>query len=329
MSDIERFLMRKTASLASFDDIHVKNNDFLAESLDGLGQAQKTLSCKYFYDEHGSDLFQKICDLPEYYLTRIETQLLRDISGEISDAIGRGCEMIEYGTGSSEKMRIVLDALKDPAAFIAVDISREHLLQVTEALAADRTDLTVHAVCADFTQPLDLPASTGGGNHVAFFPGSSLGNFADGEAVEFLKGIAETVGVGGGLLIGLDLKKDAAVLEAAYDDAQGVTAAFNINLLVRLNNECGANFDLDGFRHKAVYNADIGRVEMHLVSLRAQSVTLGGQTFDFAKHETIHTENSHKYDIDEFQELAGQAGFTPVKVWTDRDDLFSIHYLTV
>jgi dimethylhistidine N-methyltransferase len=236
--------------------------------------------------------------------------------------------MIEYGTGSSEKMRIVLDALRDPAAFIAVDISREHLLQVTEALAADRPDLTVHAVCADFTQPFDLPERAGSGNHVAFFPGSSLGNFTHEWAVDFLAGIAETIGSGGGLLIGIDLKKDKAILEAAYDDAQGVTAAFNMNLLVRLNAEFGSDFDLDSFRHKAMYNDDIGRIEMHLMSLKDQTVTLDGKSFKFAEGETIHTENSYKYGIEEFQALAGRAGFTPVKVWTDADDLFSIHYLT-
>jgi dimethylhistidine N-methyltransferase len=320
--------MSDTATLASFDDVHEQQNEFLSESLAGLGAEQKTLSCKYFYDEQGSDLFQKICDLPEYYVTRTETKLLRDISDEIADVIGSGCEMIEYGTGSSEKMRIVLDALKEPAAFIAVDISREHLLQVTESLAADRPDLTVHAVCADFTQPFDLPARTGGGNHVAFFPGSSLGNFTHEGAVNFMAGIAETVGPDGGLLIGIDLKKDVAILEAAYDDAQGVTAAFNMNLLVRLNAEFGANFDLDGFRHKALYNEDIGRIEMHLISLKEQSVTLDGKTFHFAEGENIHTENSYKYGVEEFQALAGRAGFTPVKVWTDADDLFSIHYLT-
>jgi dimethylhistidine N-methyltransferase len=321
--------MSKTVSLASFDDAYMENNEFLTESLEGLSQRQKTLSCKYLYDKHGSDLFQKICELPEYYVTRTETQLLSEISGEISDVIGSGSELIEYGTGSSKKMRLVLDALKDPEAFIAVDISREHLLHATEALAADRPDLTVHAVCADFTLPLDLPLRNGGGKRVAFFPGSSLGNFADGEAVSFLKGIAKTVGAGGGLLIGLDLKKDSAVLEAAYDDAQGVTAAFNMNLLVRLNNECGANFKLDNFRHKAHYNSEVGRVEMHLVSLKVQSVTIGSQTVEFSKNETIHTESSHKYDIGEFQDLASQAGFTPVKVWTDTDNLFSIHYLSV
>ncbi len=321
--------MDKTLALASFADAHLENNEFLTESLEGLSQRQKTLSCKYFYDEHGSDLFQKICEQPEYYVTRTETQLLRDISAEISDVIGSGSELIEYGTGSSKKMRIVLDALKDPAAFIAVDISREHLLHATEALALDRPDLTVHAVCADFTQPLKLPARTGCGKQVAFFPGSSLGNFVEGEAIKFLKGIVETVGAGGGLLIGLDLKKENAVLEAAYDDAQGVTAAFNMNLLVRLNKECGANFNLEKFRHMARYNAEAGRVEMHLVSVKAQSVMVGSQIFEFAKDETIHTENSHKYDIDEFQDLASQAGFTPIKVWTDAANLFSIHYLTV
>jgi dimethylhistidine N-methyltransferase len=256
---------------------------------------------------------------------------LRDLAPDLGTLAGPGCFLIEYGTGSSEKMRIVLDALEAPAAYAAVDISRDHLLEVTSALAKDRPELAVHAVCADFTQPFEVPdAGTGGtGRRIAFFPGSSLGNFAPQDAVAFLTTAAAVVGAGGAMLIGIDLKKDENILNAAYDDAQGVTAAFNLNLLVRVNRELGGTFELGAFRHRAFYNAREGRTEMHLVSTRAQTAEVAGQTFAFAEGETIHTENSHKYGVDEFRELARRAGFTPLKVWTDARNLFSVHYLLV
>lgn len=321
--------MTTSSSLASFADIHAQRNAFLSDAIDGLRADQKTLPCKYFYDERGSTLFREICELPEYYVTRTETRLLREVAGEIAEAIGPNCQMIEFGIGSSEKIRIVLDALTTPASFVAVDISRESILSVTETLAAEYDGLTVHAVCADFTQPFETPPMTGSGRRIAFFPGSSLGNFTHDGAVDFLAGAAGQVGPGGGMLIGIDLKKDESVLTAAYDDAAGVTAKFNLNLLVRLNNEFGADFDLGGFGHRAVYNAKPGRIEMHLVSLRRQQVSLGGEIFNFEANEFIHTENSYKYSIDEFQNLARRAGFEPTQVWTDPGDLFSIHFLSV
>ena len=323
--------MPRPTALASFDDLAPELADFRADVLRGLGEEPKNIPCKYFYDERGSDLFQEICGLPEYYPTRTETALLRDLAPQLGALAGPGCFLIEYGTGSSEKMRIVLDALDDPAAYAAVDISREHLLEATTALAEDLPGLAVHAVCADFTQPFEVPdVGTGGpGRRIAFFPGSSLGNFTPEDSVAFLATAARVVGPGGAMLIGIDLKKDEKILNAAYDDVQGVTAAFNVNLLARVNNELGGTFELGAFRHHAFYDAREGRIEMHLVSTRAQTAEVAGRTFAFAEGETIHTENSYKYGVDEFRDLARRAGFTPVKAWTDARDLFSVHYLSV
>ena len=291
----------------------------------------KSLPCKYFYDERGSDLFQQICELPEYYPTRTETALLKDCAGEIAAAIGPRCRLIEYGTGSSEKMRILLDALELPSAFVSVDISREHLLQTTSALARDHPEMDVQAVCADFTKPFTVPYSTKDfeGKAVAFFPGSSLGNFHHHEAVEFLRNTASVVGPGGGLVIGIDLKKDVDILNAAYSDSAGVTAAFNLNLLVRINDELSGNFDVDAFAHHAFYDEEKGRIEMHIVSREKQTVGIGGKEIHFSEGETIQTENSYKYDIAEFQDLARKADFESAQVWTDPGHLFSVHYLEI
>ncbi len=319
------------ASLTSFDDVAPEREDFLSDVLTGLAGTPKSLPCKYLYDERGSDLFQQICALPEYYPTRTETALLTDCAEAISAAIGPRCRLIEYGTGSSEKMRILLGALELPSSFVSVDISREHLLQATSALARDYPGLDVHAVCADFTKPFVVPRSTKNlvGKSVAFFPGSSLGNFHRREAVEFLMNTANVVGPGGGLVIGIDLKKDVEILNAAYSDSAGVTAAFNLNLLVRINDDLGGTFDADAFKHHAFYNEEKGRIEMHIVSLKEQTVGVGGKEIHFSEGETIHTENSYKYDIDEFQNLAREAGFESPQVWTDPGHLFSVHYLEI
>ncbi|MEQ8196049.1 MAG: L-histidine N(alpha)-methyltransferase [Rhodospirillales bacterium] len=317
------------AELASFEDCAPESGDFLTDVLAGLSRPLKTLPCKYFYNERGSDLFNRICELPEYYPTRTEKALLQDCAPEIAAVIGPQCCLIEYGTGSSDKMRIMLDALDRPAAFVAVDISKEHLLLATAALAKERPDLNVHAVCADYTKPFDVPAleSDGGGKAVAFFPGSSLGNFDPDQASGFLANAAHVVDAGGGMVIGIDLKKDDEILNAAYNDSAGVTAAFNKNILLRINSELGGSFVLDDFKHHAFYNGDKGRVEMHLISRKDQTVRIAGHEFRFRKGESIHTENSYKYDVREFQSLARGAGFAPVQVWTDREGLFSVHYL--
>jgi dimethylhistidine N-methyltransferase len=306
-------------------DLAPPQDDFLAAVLDGLGRARKTLPCKFFYDEAGSALFDAICDTPEYYPTRTELGILTAAAGDIADLAGRGGVLVEYGSGSSRKTRLLLDALV-PAVYMPIDISREHMLGACHTLAQDYPALNLMAVCADYTRPLRLPAvARGGQRRLAFFPGSSIGNFAPLEALRFLKNVAQQLATDDGFLIGVDLKKDPAILNAAYNDAAGVTAAFNLNLLARCNRELGADFDLDAFAHRAFYNEAAGRIEMHIRSKRAQTVDLGGRQFAFAAGETIHTENSYKYASDEFRLLATQAGVLPQQCWTDEEHLFSVH----
>jgi dimethylhistidine N-methyltransferase len=315
------------SDVASFEDFRPDDNEMLSESLEGLLAAPKTLPCKYFYDEKGSDLFQQICQLPEYYPTRTETLLLQSIAGEIAELIGPACQMIEYGSGSSEKMHIILKVLIEPESFTAVDISKEHLLSVTNALSKEFPHLKVHAVSADFVRPFHVPEMIGDGLRIGFFPGSTIGNFTHDGAIAFLQGTREVVGPSGAMIIGVDLKKDERILHAAYNDAQGVTAAFNMNLLTRLNSELGATFNLDEFCHEAFYNTEIGRIEMHLKSLSEQTVRLGPQVISFKENETIHTENSYKYGLDEFTALAERAGYKTLKSWCDPDNLFGIYFL--
>ena len=317
--------------LESFRDLAPEPDDFLADVVDGLSRPQKTLPCKYFYDEIGSQLFEQICELPEYYPTRTESALLAEIGDDLAACIGPHAHLIEYGCGSVQKVRILLDALNNPAAYVAVDISREHLLDAAATLAADYPKLEVHALCTDFTKPfsVDPPESRSDARRVGFFPGSTLGNFTHDFAREFLTNAARFLGSGGALVIGIDLKKDVAILNAAYNDAQGITAKFNLNLLDRINRELGADFDVDKFEHRALYDPDEGRIEMHLMSNADQSVNINGTTFSFRDGETIHTENSHKYAVDEFQRMAEEAGFSAEKVWVDSDRLFSVHFLTV
>jgi L-histidine Nalpha-methyltransferase len=317
-------------ALAAFHDYEPETEDFEAAVVDGLSKPQKTLPCKFFYDAEGSALFDRICELAEYYPTRTEIALLEDRSGEIARLAGPRCHLIEFGSGSSVKVRILLDALKDPVAYTAIDISRDHLLAATESLAAAHPEIEVRAVCADYTKPIPLPRPERhpDARPIGFFPGSSLGNFTPPQATAFLKRTAGMLREGrGDLVIGIDLQKDPAILIPAYDDSEGVTAAFNKNILVRANRELGTDFDLDGFSHRAVYNNDRGRVEMHLVSDRDQAVTVGSRSFDFAAGEHIHTENSHKYTVAGFQAMAREAGFVPSAVWCDAANLFSIHYL--
>lgn len=323
--------MSSQALLESFDDLEPETDDFMSEVLNGLRAAPKTLPCKFFYDEKGSKLFDQICDLPEYYPTRTETALLEKIGGEVAECIGPHAQIVEYGCGSVKKIRPVVDALDRPVAYVAVDISKEHLLAASSMLATDYPDLEVHAICADFVQPFPVtpPTAYPDARRVGFFPGSTLGNFTKEEARALLSSAAKLLGFGGGMLIGIDLKKDVSVLKAAYDDAAGVTAAFNMNLLDRINRELGGDFDLDQFEHHVVYNDVIGRIEMHLRSLCDQTVTIDGNAFEFRAGETIHTENSHKYDIEQFRAMARDAGFEPERVWTDADNLFSVHFLTV
>ncbi len=315
--------------LATFYDLEPEIEDFGEAVVKGLSSEHKTLPCKFFYDLRGSQLFDEICELEEYYVTRTEVNLLKENAAEISQCLGDNCHLVEFGSGSSTKVRILLDALQQAAGYTAIDISRDHLIASCAELAESYPGLAVSAVCTDYSEALEIPAlGSSSGRPVAFFPGSSLGNFDAKDAIVFLGRVAAFLSQsGGGLLIGVDLKKDEAILNAAYDDAKGVTAAFNLNLLVRANAEIDAGFDLSGFRHKAFYNADIGRVEMHLVSTKKQSVTIDGKTIDFEPEERIHTENSYKYSLNQFAGICQEAGFISSKLWCDADQLFSVHYL--
>ena len=311
-----------------FHDLHPTPADFAAEVLAGLRRRPRYIPPKFFYDARGSQLFDQITALPEYYLTRAEVEVLTANAQEIARRVGTGSLLVEPGGGSCAKVRILLEGLR-PCAYVPMDISREHLRAAAEQVAAEFPWLEVHASCTDFTRAMTLPDSAPEpeGPRVAFFPGSSIGNFDPEGAVGFLAAVAELVGPGGFLLIGADRKKDKAVLDAAYDDAAGITAAFNLNLLERMNRELAADFDLAAWHHRAFYSEAQGRIEMHLVSARAQVVKVAGEAFGFEAGETIHTENSYKYGIEEFQALAARAGFRPDAVWTDARGLFAVHLL--
>ena len=300
------------------------------EALEGLAERQKRLPCKLFYDERGSQLFQQICELDEYYPTRTELRIMEEHGAEMAQVLGPHCLLVEYGTGSARKARVLLDHLEEPAGYVPVDISREHLIEAAKEISEQHPGLTVLPVCADFTERFTLPEpDTPSDRSVVWFPGSTIGNFGPGAARELLRGVAERCGEGGGLLIGVDLKKDPEVLERAYNDAQGVTAAFNKNILHRLNAELGSDFDPTAFEHRAFWNGDRGRIEMHLVSRKDQRVYLAGRPIDLEAGETIHTENSYKFSLEDFDALARDAGFDVEHVWTDPDDLFSVQYLQV
>lgn len=303
-------------------------SEFLTDVMNGLSREQKTLSPKYFYDANGSALFDAICELDEYYPTRTELGVLSERAEEIAKLV-EGQHLIEFGSGSSVKIRVLLDAADGLASYVPVDISREHLLAAAQSISDDYPTLDVIPVCADFTKAFQLPDTVAAGTKAGFFPGSTIGNFSRPEAENFLIMAAGMLGNGGGLVIGVDLKKDPKLLHAAYNDADGVTADFNLNLLTRINRELEGTFDLTTFTHDARYVEEKGRVEMHLVSLKDQTIMIHGRPFDFRKDESIHTENSHKYDIDEFHEMGRQAGFAPDKTWTDTNNLFSVHYLKV
>jgi L-histidine N-alpha-methyltransferase len=301
-----------------------------AEIIAGLTAPQKRLSPKYFYDERGSELFDRICELPEYYLTRTELKLMHAHGPELAALVGPRASVIELGAGSSVKARLLLNHLIDPTAYVAVDISPEYLLRQALELAADYPDVHIQPVFADFTQPFALPSHpVTPERNLVFFPGSTIGNFSRTHAFELLEVMAGEAKPGGAAVIGVDLRKDRALLEAAYNDSEGVTAEFNLNVLARLNRELEADFELDSFEHSAVYDEAAGRIEMRLVSTRAQTAHVAGVPIRFAPGEYIITEHSHKYSVDEFTQMAARAGFTPDRVWIDDRRLFSVHYLTV
>ncbi|WP_419321154.1 ergothioneine biosynthesis protein EgtB [Caulobacter sp. ErkDOM-E] len=304
------------------------DNQFRDDVVAGLSARRKTLPSKYFYDAEGSRLFEAICDLPEYYLTRTETALLRQIAPEIAARIPDGAALVEFGSGASVKTRILLDAAPQLSAYAPIDISQSALDEATVAIEASYPSLTVAPLVDDFTRALRLPSAVAACVAVGFFPGSTIGNFPPLEAEDFLRRAGELLGDGAMMVVGADVAKSAEVLIPAYDDAQGVTAAFNLNILVRINRELGGDFDLAGFAHRAVWNEQESRVEMHLVSATAQRVTIAGRTFDFAAGETIHTENSYKYRPEAFEAIARRAGWTVSRKWESIQPAFGVYVLT-
>jgi L-histidine Nalpha-methyltransferase len=319
-------MSEKTNTAPLFDQTSERGG-FLGDVAAGLALAAKELPCKYFYDQRGSELFDAICTLDEYYPTRTELAIMREHGAAMAALVGPHAAIIEYGSGSSIKTRVLIDRLDEPEAYLPVDISCDHMDASMLELADRHPNLLIMPICADFTRAFfmpDLPDDIG--RRIVYFPGSTIGNFGPDEAVELLANMAGVAGPGGGLLIGVDLQKDLGVLEAAYNDARGVTAAFNLNLLRRINDELGGDFDLEAFAHRAVYNQAEGCIEMRLTSLRDQTVRLGGRAYTFAAGEFILTERSHKYTVAGFADLARRAGFTPRKVWTDPRELFSVQY---
>jgi dimethylhistidine N-methyltransferase len=303
------------------------SDSFADHVISGLGDSPKWLSAKYFYDAAGSDLFEQITRLPEYYPTRTELKILAENARAMSAYILLAAALVEFGTGSTKKARILLNAAPQIAAYVPVDISTEFLAQEAAAVRRDLPNIAVLPVAADFTRDFDLPAQIRNRPRVGFFPGSTIGNFEPQDAAEFLRQAGRILGAGATMIVGVDCIKDEAVLNAAYDDAAGVTARFNLNILRRMNRELGGDFDLAAFRHRAFYNVADHRIEMHLESLKPQTVTVAGRSFTFAKGETIHTENSYKYTVDSFRALAGEAGWRPVATWTDANDYFAVHAL--
>lgn len=315
---------------ADFIDFAPETDSFEQAVIAGLHADTKAVSAKFLYDEEGSHLFEDICEQPEYYPTRTELKLLRDKIPGMATLIGPNATLVEFGAGALEKIRILLDGLDKPAGYIALDISGDHLKSAADSLAADYPDIPVTAICADYTRPMTLPSrliDKKKGRLVGFFPGSTIGNFSPDEAKDFLKTIRPMFLPDGLLIIGVDLKKDPSILNAAYNDKAGITAAFNLNLLKRINNELSGEFDLTQFAHKAFYNEKAGRVEMHLESLKDQTISVADQTVAFHKGETIHTEISCKYTIEEFQTLAQSAGWSSVAAYHDKQALFSLHVL--
>lgn len=309
-----------------FYDLHPPIANFYHEVISGLSSSPKEIPPKFFYDKKGSELFDKITTITEYYPTEAELEILTTYKNEMIDLLGKNCLLVEFGSGSSQKIRLLLDNLQ-PAAYAPMDISRQHLQEATNELKKDYPDLDIHAICADYSMDFDLPYSPDSIAHAGFFPGSSIGNFHPSQARTLLKNISHLLGQQARLLIGVDLKKSTEILNAAYNDARGITAAFNLNLLQRINREIDGNFIIENFSHHAFYNKSKGRIEMHLRSKKAQTVSIGTRQFSFTENETIHTENSYKYTIAEFQQLAETSGFRPIEVWTDDKDLFSVHCL--
>lgn len=320
--------MKALKTLELFD-YHPQTRDWYQEVLTGLRQPLKQLPAKLFYDEQGSHLFDQICHLPEYYPTRTEQAIMDTYIPEMAALLGQGVLLIEYGSGSSQKTRTLLNYLPWPAGYVPIDISKEHLMQSAAEITLTYPGLEVLPVCADYEKVYQIPVPAQvASRRVVYYPGSTIGNFHPTEAIAFLKQVRGRCGQDCELLIGVDLKKDKTILHQAYNDSAGVTAAFNLNILTRLNREFGANFKLDQFKHDAFYNEDAGRIEMHLVSLREQTVRVNDRMISLRAGERIWTESSYKYTVTEFAHLAAQAGFKLKKVWTDSRRWFSVQYFT-
>jgi dimethylhistidine N-methyltransferase len=305
-----------------------QTSTFARDAIGDLSQHPKRLSPKYFYDATGSELFEAITRLPEYYPTRTELKILRDHGGEIAAIIPKGAALVEFGAGATTKVRLLLEKCAF-GAYVPVDISGDFLNAQASALREDFPTLAVYPVAADFTTPFALPEEIAGMPKVGFFPGSTIGNFEPHEASRFLRSARDILGAGAQMIIGADLEKNERVLRDAYNDASGVTARFNLNVLVRMNRELGGNFDLSAFAHRAIYNRERHRIEMHLISKKTQTVRMLGTSFSFRPGETIHTENSYKYSVERFAALASSSGWTVRESWTDEKKMFSVHALTV
>jgi L-histidine Nalpha-methyltransferase len=322
-------MIRPAAGVAMLD-LEPAASDFLAEVLAGLSSSPRTLPSKFFYDERGADLFLQICELPEYYITRTEREILVAHGAEMAESIGANAELVGFGTGAGVKTRMLLEHLENPIAYVPVDISKQRLAESAAALSAAMPALEILPVCADYLQPLRLPTPSRTPDHVAvYFPGSTIGNLEPPIAQDFLRRVCRLCGHSGGLVIGVDLQKSPEILEAAYNDSAGVTAAFNLNLLVRANRELGADFDVAQWNHRAIYNQEIGRIEMHLLSACQQTVHVGGEEFPFLPGEKIITEFSYKHTQEGFIALAATAGFRFSHVWTDPRKLFAVFHLVV
>jgi dimethylhistidine N-methyltransferase len=302
-------------------------SDFAASVLEGLSRQRKTLPCRFFYDARGSELFEQITCLPEYYLTRTETAILQAHARDMVAGHDNDTVLVEFGSGSSHKTEILLQHLPRLAAYVPIDVSHSALEHAKRRLATRFPRLNVRPLIRDFRDAIGFPAGLSQHRKIGFFPGSTIGNFTPPEAVLLLRAIKQTLAPNGSLIIGFDLKKDPESLLRAYDDFEGVTAAFNLNLLERINRELDANFDVSAFQHRAIYNYSEGRIEMHLVSRKNQEVSVARQRFRFCTGETIHTENSYKYTIEQFQAVSRFAGWTPRRIWTDSLNLFGVHEL--
>jgi dimethylhistidine N-methyltransferase len=312
----------------SDDDRRPPVSELLEVAQRGLTQNPKRLPSWLFYDERGSDLFDEICEQPEYYLTRCEIALMDEHAANIADALGSEVRLVEYGSGNARKTRMLLEHLHEPVAYVPIEISPEPLRQSVERLTQDFPGLSIQPLCADFTKPLRLPIPRSAPRRtVVYFPGSTIGNFESREAAILLRKMRNEMGDAGGILIGVDLKKDPALIEAAYNDRAGVTAAFTLNMLTRLNREIDSNFDLSAFAHRAHYNPMAGRIETHIVSRRAQQVTMGRTNVAFREDEAIQVEYSCKYSLEDFAALAAKAGLSVLRVWTDNEQMFSVQYL--